>query len=125
MFQDKRYRGHHFLSLVETKGTAIAPTYANGGSWLKFVGEDVKTCRHMCWVILDHTPISEYYPRFNILEAHSCLCSAARQSCEHLFTRCPDMDTNRCTPKLLNELIGYLQKNPIVFGFKPPSEGIG
>jgi hypothetical protein len=66
MFQDKKYRGHQFLSLVETKGTVIAPTYANGGLWLKFVGEDVKTCTRMCRAILDHTPTSDYYRRFNI-----------------------------------------------------------
>jgi hypothetical protein len=125
MFQDKKYCSHHFLPLVETKGTIIAPMYANGGSWLRFVGEDVKTCTHMCRAILDHAPISDYYCRFNIPEAHSCLCGAARQSRKHLFTRCPDLDTNRRTPKLLNKLIRYLQKNPTVFGFKPPSEGIG
>jgi hypothetical protein len=124
MFQDKRYRSHHFLSLVETKGTVISPMYANGGSWLKFVGEDIKTCTRMCRVILDHAHISKYYHQFNVPEAHSCPCGAARQSREHLFTRCPDMGTNRRTPKLLNELIGYLQKNPTVFGFKPPSESI-
>jgi hypothetical protein len=61
MFQDKKYRGHHFLPLVETKGTVIAPMYANGGSWLRFVGEDVKTCTRMCRAILDHAPISDYY----------------------------------------------------------------
>jgi hypothetical protein len=78
----------------------------------------------MCRAILDHAPIGDYYCWFNIPEAYSCPCGAVRQSQEHLFTRCPDMDTNRRTPKLLNELIGYLQRNPTVFGFKPPSEDI-
>jgi hypothetical protein len=119
MFQDKKYCGHHFFSMMETKGTVIAPTYANGSSWLKSVGEDVKLCTCMCRAILDHTPISNYYCRLNILETHSCLCGAARQSHEYIFTRCPDIDMNRHTPKLLNELVGYLQENPLAFGFKP------
>jgi ABC-type uncharacterized transport system YnjBCD substrate-binding protein len=34
------------------------------------------------------------------------------------------MNMNRYLPKLLNELIGYSQKNPLAFGFKAPSKGI-
>jgi hypothetical protein len=109
----------------ETKRTTIVPIYANGGLWLKFVGEDVKMCMHMCRAILDHAPIGDYYYQFNILKAYLCLCCAAKESCEHMFTRCPDMNTNKCTSKLLNELIRYLWKNPLAFGFKHPSEGIG
>jgi hypothetical protein len=37
--QDKNYHRHHFLSMLETKRTTIVPTYANRGSWIKFVGE--------------------------------------------------------------------------------------
>jgi hypothetical protein len=53
MFQDKKYHGHHFLSMVEMKGTVIAPMYANGGLWLRFVGEEVKLCTCMCRAILN------------------------------------------------------------------------
>lgn len=50
---------------------------------------------------------------------------AARQSCKHIFTRCPRIDMNRHTPKLLKELVGFLCKNPLAFRFNPASEGIG
>ena len=123
-FQDEQYRGNFFLPLVETKGTAISPMYANGGAWLRYVGEDVTLCTQMCRAILNHAPISDYYRRFNIPETHSCPCGAERQSREHIFTRCSWLDTNRGTPRLLKELIGFLQRNPLAFGFKSPSEGI-
>jgi hypothetical protein len=83
MFQAKKYPGHHFLSMVEMKGTIIVPTYANGSLWLKFVGKGIKLCTYMCRAILDHTPINDYYRQFNILEAYLCLCGAARQSHKH------------------------------------------
>jgi hypothetical protein len=82
-------------------------------------------CTCICRTILDHVPIGKYYCWFNIPEAHLCLCRAARQLHEHIFTRCSDMDMNRCMPKLLNELIGYLQKILLAFGFQPHSESIG
>jgi hypothetical protein len=123
-FQDEKYCGSQFLQLKDTMGNALTPTYANGGTWLKSVGEETKLCTRMCRTILDHAPIGDYYCRFNISEEHSCSCGAARQSREHLFTRCPRLSTGR-TPKLLNELIGYLERNPVAFGFQSPSEGIG
>jgi hypothetical protein len=83
------------------------------------VGEETKLCTHMCRTILDHTPIGDYYHWFNIPEEHSCLCGAARQSQEHLFTRCLRWSTG-CTSRLLNELVGYLVQNPGAFGFHSP-----
>jgi hypothetical protein len=124
MFQDEKYHGSRFLQMKDTKGNALAPTYANGGTWLKLVGEEVKLCTRLCRSILDHAPIGDYYCRFNIPEEHSCQCGAARQSREHLFTRCPRRSTGR-VPKLLNELIGYLERNLTAFGFHTPPEGIG
>jgi hypothetical protein len=79
-FQDEKYHGSWFLQLKDTKGNALTPTYANGGTWLKSVGEETKLCARMCRTILDHAPIGDYYCRFNIPEEHSCSCGAARQS---------------------------------------------
>ncbi|KAJ2911570.1 hypothetical protein MD484_g8847, partial [Candolleomyces efflorescens] len=124
-FQDKSYRGHHFLPLVDTKGKPITPTYTKGGAWLSQVAEDPKDCARMCRAILDHAPIGDYYRRFNIDESHACSCGAERQTREHIFTQCPRLNTNSRSPKLLKELLGFLHKNPLVFGFKPLSEGIG
>ena len=93
--------------------------------WLQFVGDDTKLCTRMCRAILNHAPIGEYYRRFNIPEEHSCPCGAARQSCEHIFTRCPNVDTVRHTPRLMKELVGFLQRNPLAFGFRPPQQGVG
>jgi hypothetical protein len=74
MFQDEKYRGSRFLQIKDTKGNALAPSYANGGTWLKSVGEEVKLCTQLCRSILDHTPIGDYYSWFNIPEEHSCQC---------------------------------------------------
>jgi hypothetical protein len=109
MFQDPNYRGHHFLALTEPKGTTIQPVYTNGGAWLKSVSQDNKLCACMCHAILDHAPIGDYYCRFNIPEEYSCVCGAATQLHEHIFERCPDLNTNQRSPKLLNELLGYLE----------------
>ncbi|RXW14339.1 hypothetical protein EST38_g11512 [Candolleomyces aberdarensis] len=124
-FQSVDYRGSQFLGMNETKGTAIAPTYANGGSWMKSVGEDTKLCTRMCRAILNHAPIGEYYCRFNIPEESVCTCGAERQTREHIITRCPNMNTRTRMPKLLNELIGFLQQNPNAFGFRSAPEGVG
>ena len=124
-FQSGDYHGHHFLALKEPKGTNISPTYAIGGSWLRFVGDDTKLCTRMCRAILNHAPIGDYYRRFNIPEEHSCPCGAARQSRDHIFTRCPNVTTVRYTPRLMKELLGFLQRNPLAFGFRPPQQGVG
>ncbi|KAJ2911670.1 hypothetical protein MD484_g8746, partial [Candolleomyces efflorescens] len=124
-FQDKTYCGHHFLPLIDTKGKPITPTYTKGGVWLSQVAEDPKSCARMCRAILDHAPISDYYRRFNIDKSQSCSCGAERQTRKHIFTWCPRLNTNARSPKLVKELLGFLQKNPLAFGFKPPSEGIG
>ncbi|RXW18106.1 hypothetical protein EST38_g7745 [Candolleomyces aberdarensis] len=124
-YQDNEYRGSQFLVMHKTKGNIIAPMYANGGSWLKLVGEDTRLCTRMCRAILNHAPIGEYYRRFNIQEDYSCTHGAERQTREHIFTRCPDLNTRRRTPKLLNELLGFLQQNPTAFGFCSAPEGIG
>ena len=92
---------------------------------VKICGDDIKTCTCMCRAILNHALISDYYHRFNIPEEHSCMCGAARQLREHIFTRCPDLDTNPRSPRLMKELLGFLQRNPLAFGFRPPQEGIG
>ena len=127
MFQDEKYQGSRFLEMKDTKGNKLAPTYTNGGTWMKLVGGEVLLCTHMCRAILDHAPIGNYYRQFNIPEEHSCTCSAIRQSCEHIFTRCLRQDTGNCMLRLMNELIVYLVRNLSAFGFCPPPspEGIG
>jgi hypothetical protein len=118
------YRGSQFLELQDTKGSTLAPVYANGGTWLPSVNEDNPLCARLCRAILGHAPIGEYYRRFNIAEDHFCTCGAAVQTRHHIFEVCPDFTTGR-TPKLLRELIGFLKSNPTAFAFHRPAQGIG
>ncbi|KAJ2926390.1 hypothetical protein H1R20_g10713, partial [Candolleomyces eurysporus] len=91
MFRDERYQGSQFLVMRELKGTDIAPTYANGGSWLKSVGEDTLLCTRMCRAILNHAPIGKYYCQFNIQEDHVFQYSDLRTPVITFNTECGEI----------------------------------
>jgi hypothetical protein len=57
VFQDERYCGSQFLQLRDMKGNTLTPTYTNGGTWLKLVGEETKICTRICRAILNHAPM--------------------------------------------------------------------
>jgi hypothetical protein len=53
MFQDPNYRNHHFLALLEPKGTTIQPVYANGDAWLSWSPKIINcacTCATQSWI---------------------------------------------------------------------------
>jgi len=124
--------GSQFMHLETTKGGPLLPTYANGGTWLKVVAKENSLCARMVRCITNHTPIGEYYHRFNIDEHYACKCDGvAPETRDHLFRRCKDLYLVDTAPRFLEALVGYLELNPSAFAFRrdappdPPQEGVG
>ncbi|TEB20215.1 hypothetical protein FA13DRAFT_1801198 [Coprinellus micaceus] len=66
MSKDREYLGSQFLTLCDPKGKPVRPSYANGGTWLRYVNDDNALCARFTRAVLNHAPIGEYYRRFNI-----------------------------------------------------------
>jgi hypothetical protein len=131
MSKDREYLGSQFLTLRDPKGKPVRPSYANGGTWLRYVNDDNALCARFTRVVLNHAPIGEYYRRFNIHghDTHECECGCPMQTRHHIFTQCGVLDTQDRDPRFILELVGFLVDNPIAFAFgfqyAPPREGDG
>jgi len=73
-FQASDLKGHHFLDLSDEDSNPLEPTYAKGGSWLKYFGHSNSPCTRVTRVIVNHAPIGEYRLRFFPWEDFSCPC---------------------------------------------------
>ena len=131
MARDREYLGSQFLTLRDPKGKPVRPSYANGGTWLRYVNDDNALCARFTRAVLNHAPIGEYYRRFNIPghETHECECGCPMQTRHHIFTQCGVLETQDRDPRFIRELVGFLVDNPIAFAFgfqyAPPREGDG
>jgi len=73
-FQASDLKGCHFLDLVDNDDNPIKPSYANGGSWLKYFGHSNSLCTRAMRAIVNHAPIGEYRLKFFPQEEFKCLC---------------------------------------------------
>ena len=127
--KDPDYLGHQFLQFRDPKGKPFCPTYANSGTWLKYVNEDNGLCARVCRGILNLALTGKYYRRFNIPghETHECECGCPMQTWHHILIQCGVLYNLDQTPRFLHEFVGFLMDNPKAFalGFQyaHPREG--
>jgi hypothetical protein len=127
-FTTAAYRGRSFLDFNGSNDKPLAPSYADGGTWLQHL-DNTRLCARVCRAILDHAPHGVFRMRFHIEgNLHCGYCrSGAIQSRQHLISRCSTLACPRTfegTPLYLPQFIEYLKDNYWLFSFNSPPPGL-
>ena len=73
-FQALNLKGYQFLDLCDDDNNPLEPSYAKGGTWLKYFGHSNSLCARAIRAITNHTSTGEYRLKFFPQEGFSYLC---------------------------------------------------
>jgi len=107
------------ISPAGPRPATLKPTYINGGVWLSPTGGNLSVAVRLFRCILNHAPIGSYYKHFNIPEPFACNCAFYCQDRDQVLLSCnKHKRKNNWRPHYLNDVIDFLEGNPLVFSFR-------
>jgi len=118
-FQASDNKGRHFLDLLDDDLCPIEPSYAKGGSWIKYFGHSNSLCPRATCTIVNHAPIGEYL-RFFPSEDFSCPCgNYPIETRHHILHECRRFN-NYWNPRhdTISHFTLFLEFNKNAFSFE-------